>query len=262
MKRYLSILVSLARYGLAQLLEYRVNFVIYSLLSIFWAFFFIFTAGLILGHVDSIGGWSKNEVLLLTATNTLFSSLLWFFVFPSLNEFSELIRKGNLDFSLTKPVNSRFLISIHRFDFNPFVRIVFIILFIANIAGSLSQNIGLGQIAIYWLMLCLGMIIFYNLFYSITVLNIWFVSIFNLEYFFSSVMETGRYPLNIYKNVFGIIFSFFIPIGFIATFPVQALLGRLSFVNVLFAIFLVIISSILSQYFWNFALKRYSSASS
>src|SRR3989344_4545737 len=233
MKRYLSILVSLARYGLAQLLEYRVNFVIYSLLSIFWAFFFIFTAGLILGHVDSIGGWSKNEVLLLTATNTLFSSLLWFFVFPS-----------------------------HRFDFNPFVRIVFIILFIANIAGSLSQNIGLGQIAIYWLMLCLGMIIFYNLFYSITVLNIWFVSIFNLEDFFSSVMETGRYPLNIYKNVFGIIFSFFIPIGFIATFPVQALLGRLSFVNVLFAIFLVIISSILSQYFWNFALKRYSSASS
>jgi ABC-2 type transport system permease protein len=260
--RYFSILISFVKYGLAQLLEYRVNFLIYSLLSVFWTFFFIFSAGLILGNVSSIAGWSKNEVLLLTATATLFSSLLWFFVFPSLNEFSELVRKGNLDYSLVKPINSRLLISIQRFDFNPIVRITLITLFILNLVGSMTLHIGIMQVILYVLMLVLGMIIFYNVFYSVTILNIWFTNIFNLEDFFHSILETGRYPLDIYKSVFSLIFSFIIPVGFIGTFPVQALLGKLAPEKFIFAIFLVVATTIFSHYFWNFALRHYTSASS
>ena len=112
-----------------------------------------------------------------------------------------------------------------------------------------------------FLIIC-GLIIFYNLFFCITLLNIWFVNLFNLEDFFHNILDMGRFPVQIYKGFAAQVFTFIVPIGYIATFPVQALLGKLEVTSFIIAIFLVLITSVFSHWFWNFALKRYSSASS
>ena len=48
----------------------------------------------------------------------LVNSVVQAFFMPNAQEFSELIRTGNLDFALLKPIDTQFLISLHRVDWS------------------------------------------------------------------------------------------------------------------------------------------------
>jgi ABC-type uncharacterized transport system permease subunit len=53
-----------------------------------------------------------------------------------------------------------------------------------------------------------------------------------------------------------------LPIAFVAFFPAQILLGRIGFEWVIYGAGIAAAFFIVSQLFWNFALKSYSGASS
>ncbi len=244
------------------MMEYRVSYSIWAIMGTVWAMFFVFSASLILGQVNSIAGWSKNEILILTATETIFVGILWLFIFPNLIDFSELIRNGSLDLLLTKPLNKRFLVSVKRFQLENLIRITLLTAYIFFLCSSNHITINFINVMSFTGLIFLGLAIFYNIFFSITLLNIWFINIFNLEDFFHNILDMGRFPSQIYQGFIAQIFIFVIPVGYIATFPVQVLLGKFDPQNFIYAGLFVIITSIFSQWFWNFALKHYSSASS
>jgi len=72
----------------------------------------------------------------------------------------------------------------------------------------------------------------------------------------------GKFPVDIFKGFFRIILIYVVPVAYIATFPVEALLGKVGWERIIPAIFLAVGTFALSQWFWNFALRHYSSASS
>lgn len=96
----------------------------------------------------------------------------------------------------------------------------------------------------------------------ITTTNFWFINIYNLEDLFHEISQVGRVPVYVFQRGMRFIFTYIIPVAFIATFPVQVLLGRSDPKITVLALVLALISFFLSQKFWNFALKHYSSASS
>jgi ABC-2 type transport system permease protein len=108
----------------------------------------------------------------------------------------------------------------------------------------------------------LSIFIFYNLFFIFTTTNIWFMRLFNLGDLFSEIINVGRYPVYIFQKSSQAFFTYLLPVAFIATFPVQALLGRASFGRVLWGSLIGLVMFFLSQKFWLFALRHYSSASS
>lgn len=262
MKRYLRLVLYFLRYGIIASLEFRVNFISWAFVSLFWSFMFILGTELIFGQVTTLAGWTKNEVLLTTSFLTLFVGAMWVFIFPNLVEFSRLIREGGLDFYLVKPVNDRFFVSTKNVEYDQILRIVAVSIFVINLLSNMNVRILpinlFGSVVLF----VAGMIIFYNIFFSLAITNFWLVNVHNLEDFFHSILDIGRYPVQVYKGVFSILFVYLIPVGYVATFPVQALLGKLDPVYYLWAILLIFVTSIFSQWFWNFALKRYSSASS
>ena len=70
-------------------------------------------------HTDAIGkstGWEQSEFFLFLGTTWLINSLVQTFFMPNAQEFSELIRTGNLDFALVKPIDTQFLISFQRVE--------------------------------------------------------------------------------------------------------------------------------------------------
>ncbi len=262
MKKYLRIVWAFARYGLIWAMEYRFNFLIWGLIGVMWTATFVFSADLIFGQVHTVAGWTRSEALLLIATEAMFVGLMWFFVFPNLQIFSRLIRKGELDFLLIKPVNSRFLVSIRDWGYDPLVRVIVVGFFIASLVSK--ENLPVTAISVFgyiFLLLC-GMVIFYNLFFAAMVTNFWMIKNENLIDLFHNIMDAGRFPAQIYKGVFEIIFTFAIPIVYVATFPVQALLNRTGPGTYLLAVVLVGVTTFASQWFWNFALRHYTSASS
>ncbi len=262
MKRYLRLFLSFARFGLAYALEYRVNFLIWAVSSTMWAGIFVLSVELIFGQVESIAGWTKNETLLLAAVQALFVGLLWYFVFPNLTTFYELVRKGDLDFYLIKPVDHRFLVSTKKVEFDQFLRTAVLIGYIAAVILQGHLIITWLSLAAFLLVLFLGLVIFYNVFFILAIFSFWLINVHNYEDLFHNLLDLGRFPTQIYKDQLGIFLTFFVPVAYVATFPVQAFLGKLEPVYFLAAVFLAISSSLISQWFWNFALKNYTSASS
>ena len=72
-------------------------------------------------HTPLIGpesGWGKYEFFVFLATTWLINSLVQTFFMPNAEEFSELIRTGNLDFALLKPIDTQFLVSFQKMDWS------------------------------------------------------------------------------------------------------------------------------------------------
>jgi hypothetical protein len=57
---------------------------------------------------------ARTEFFVFLATTWIVNSLCRCFFMPNAEEFSELIRTGNLDFALLKPIDTQFLISFTR----------------------------------------------------------------------------------------------------------------------------------------------------
>lgn len=260
--RYLKLIFINAKNCLIRIMEFRSEVISWSFFSLFWAFIIIVFTEVLFSQISSIAGWTKNEILVLVMVQELFIGFIWIFILPSVLDYSKSIRKGELDFFLIRPVNTRFLLSFRRFEFDQFLRIT-VLIFILNIyLKNLGIPIHFENVLLAVLLFALGLFIFYCLFFTISTLSFWFINLFNLEDFFDSVINAGRYPSTIFQGGLRIIFFYILPVVFTATYPTQALLGRFNPLSVIQIVTAAALIFFISEWFWNFALKRYSSASS
>lgn len=262
MKKYSKLILVVARQCLLRILEFRSEVISWSLVSIVWITMMLASIELIFGQIQTIAGWNKEEVLLVVTIQGLFVSCLWLFVFPSLLYFSHSIRHGELDYFLLKPAKPRIMLSFSRFEFDQYLRIIVLLALAIRFVGQLHIAINLISLVGGIILFLVGLVIFYNLFFMITVISFWSIKLFNLEELFESILGIGKYPTDIFSKGVHFIFLYLVPIAFISTFPVQAILGKGSLQLIIIGLVLVIITFLLSQWFWVFALKRYQSASS
>ncbi len=262
MKRYIKILFAFIRTCFLAEMEFRFSFSVFALTSVLWVFLNLTSITLLFGQVNSIAGWGKNEVLLLVCVRALFNSLLGIFMFPNLVAFNELIHKGELDFVLTKPINSRFWVTFRKFEFDNFLRVIVLVILISffiRLAGHTPSVLDIGNFLFF---VFIGQVVFYNFCLILMTTNFWSVDTFNLDYLFDSFQGVGQYPSTIFKGGIKLVLVFLLPTIFVSFFPTLALLGKTEPAMYLWAIIFLFVSSVVSQKFWNFALKRYSSASS
>lgn len=250
------------RYCFIRTLEFRSEVISWSIQSIIWALLALAITDLIFGQVDSIAGWTRNEAMALSLTGSMFISFLWWNVFPSMLRLVETIRTGDFDFYLLRPVNSRFLISISRFGFDNYPRVLVTVILLIGLIVKQSMPVSFLSIISFIGLFLLGSVIFYCLFLIIATLSFWLTQMEELAHLFDTILTMGRYPTDIFQSWLKIIFFYLIPMVFVATFPVRALFGRGGIELVLQGFALAVIFFVASQWFWNFALRRYSSASS
>lgn len=262
MKRYLKLYFHFFKNCFARELEFRFNLLTWTMMDFVFFGLMVVSVELIFGQVSSIAGWSRQEILILACVQSLFVDFFWTFIMMNLLNFSRLIRHGDFDFVLLKPINLRFYVSTRYFEFDHYLRIVFLSLLLPRIIKGMAVTITIANFLNFILLFFLGIFIFYNFYFMITTLNFWLINLFNLEDLFHHIYEAGRFPVQIFNRSLRLVFTYFIPVAFIATFPVQVLLGKAGFEKVFLGIIMAVISFFLSQKFWNFALKQYSSASS
>ena len=82
------------------------------------------TKAVIYRNVDVIQGWSREQYFAFMATGMLINAIVEMFFMPNCAHFSELIRTGNLDFALLKPIDTQFLISFEKLDLGSFCQLV------------------------------------------------------------------------------------------------------------------------------------------
>ena len=70
----------------------------------------------IYAHVETIGGWSREQMLFFIGTFSLINALNMMLCFFGVISIPEKIRSGKLDLYITKPVNTLFYLSFENID--------------------------------------------------------------------------------------------------------------------------------------------------
>lgn len=260
--RYLKLLAIFYRYSIVKELEYRVNFLSNAFMSVFWMVWGVVSVSVFFLHRNRMGDWTFPEVLMVVGLFTFFNGVMESLLRPNVGAVIEQIRDGTFDFVLTKPINAQFISSLRNIIVWRLVDVIIGIGLIIYALGQLHVTPTFDQVLFFIGMLASGIIIVYSIWLVMVSLAFWFVKIDNITELFYAFYEAGRYPVTIYRGLVRVLLTYVVPIAFVTTFPASALLGRLdqstTFVGLGFAIGLFI----LSNRFWNFALRYYSSASS
>jgi len=118
---YGGVFAAFLRNSLIRDMTFRLNFLIECLSSLSWTAMNFGFYLLIYEYTPQIGpesGWGKYEFFVFLSTTWFINSLVQAFFMPNCQEFSELIRTGNLDFALLKPIDTQFLVSLHKVDWS------------------------------------------------------------------------------------------------------------------------------------------------
>jgi ABC-2 type transport system permease protein len=262
MGRYLYIYWLFLKNGLIREMMFRWNFIIRIATEVAWLAASLAFWQVMFSYTRNISGWSKYEVYLLVGTAHLIHQAFEGFFFSNLVQIPEMIRSGNMDFNLTKPLNSQFIVSTRYIDMGSLANII-IGLFISGYAISRLQ-IALTPFKIFsYLLLSLnGILIYYSIMFTLMTLAFWIVRVDGVVDVYFNVINFARQPADIYKGFLKTFFIFIFPMLVTINFPVMVLIRVLSSPYLVWSLLVGFISLYISNRFWKYALNHYSSASS
>ena len=246
--------------AIAAELEYRINFVVALVTSIGGLVGSLF--GLFLFYRTEIAfpGLSWDEALLALGIFTILQGVAATFLVPNLNKIVSYVQEGTLDFVLLKPISSQFWLSAHTVSPWGLPDLIFGVVIVLYAGG----RVGLAAMDYVALLppLALGIVSLYSLWFILAATSIWFVKIYNVTEVLRSLLEAGRFPIEGYPAVYRIFFTFIVPVAFLTTVPARTMIGRSDPIWLLGSALLALALFQTSKWFWTFALRFYTSASS
>lgn len=252
--------LQLCKMNFSLMLIYRVSFFISLVLMLFWVFAFTLLVEVIFLHTDTLVGWGKGEVLLILGFYYLLQNIGDIFYKDNFERFGLVLRRGEFDFAITKPVSSRVLsfFRIIRFDHAAglFVTATLFIYALKNISAPVS-----------WYMLFFGFlfsivasVLYYYILTLVATLAFFIEKNETFNVLIWNVSQVSRYPRQIYRAFIGKILTYGIPLALLASLPAEVAVqfkhGPLPFIFIL----LVFLFSIMSHILWKVGVKHYRSA--
>jgi ABC-2 type transport system permease protein len=246
--------------AIASELEYRVNFLMATLASLIgigggWFGLFLFYRG-----DYRFQGWQWEEALIVLGVFTLVQGFVDILLVSNLNRIVHHVQQGTLDFVLLKPISAQFWLSTYSFSLWGIPDFIFGL----GVIGYAGNHLDLHWSAYLAGLVPLGFsfIIIYSLWFMLGATSIWFVKIYNVTEVLRGLVEAGRFPITAYPLAYRFFFTFIVPVVFLTTIPAEVILGQGTGVKVAIAGILALILLVISNYFWRFALRFYTSASS
>ena len=88
---------------------FKGNFLLWILVEMLWFGLQLSFIGVLYLHTDTIGTWTKWQVVMLIGASHFIQQIYQAFFLVNCTNLSELVRTGKLDFLLLLPVNTRFV---------------------------------------------------------------------------------------------------------------------------------------------------------
>lgn len=170
------------------------------------------------------------------------------------------VQQGTLDFVLLKPISSQFWLSMRTVSPWGLPDLIFGCILIGY-AGT-QLGIESSAYALSAVPLLFGLLSLYSLWFMLGATSIWFVKIYNVTEVLRGLLEAGRYPMAAYPIAYRFFFTFVIPVAFLTTVPAETMLNRVEESWIVGAGVLAVVLLAVSRWFWRFALRFYTSASS
>ncbi|MEZ6105435.1 MAG: ABC-2 family transporter protein [Pirellulaceae bacterium] len=151
-------------------------------------------------------GWGREEFFVFLGTTWIVNSIVQAFFMPNANEFSELIRTGNLDFALLKPIDTQFLISFTRIEWSSLANLA---MGIGLLIHALIQLAGdptdpsvptVWAVLLYPFYIACGVAILYGSMISLAATSVWLGRNRSLYDFWFYLTNFYRHPMEIFQR--------------------------------------------------------------
>ena len=215
----------------------------------------------VFGHTDTLGGWGPNEVLAVIGVYLLMAAAMGGVIEPSMEKLMQDVRQGTLDYTLTKPGEAQFLISVAEIRVWRLVDVALGLVVLGVAVARRGAAVGLVDGVLFLLMLLAGGAIVYGFLLTLAAVSFWFIRVENILAIFSDVYQTARWPIGIYPQWLRFILTFVMPVAIAVTVPAEAVVGRLTGGRAALALSVAAAALAVSRLVWRRGLKRYSGAS-
>ncbi len=271
---YWRVFLTFARNSLVRDMTFRGNFIIDTISSLAWVVPNVILYLQVFRFTDSIGNdpdwrWTQYEFYVFFATGLVMNSVVQTFFMTNIDELTDLIRTGGLDFVLLKPIDTQFLVSLRRIDWSSLANGIAGLAILGYSVAHLPCLPGLPQALLYCVYVICGTAIYYSLMITLGASTIWMGRNLTLYDFWFYIITFSRYPMEIYTGRVGrplrSLFTFVIPVLVVINVPARMLVRPLEAQNwplAGFAILAAVASMAASRWLFQLALKSYRSASS
>ncbi|HWA85268.1 MAG TPA: ABC-2 family transporter protein [Opitutus sp.] len=225
MLHYLKIWLASARYSVVRTMMFRGDFIVWSLVELFWMAVNILLISVIYAHTNSVAGWSEYQMLLLVGTSMLIQRFLMGFFWSSIFEMGRNVRTGNFDFFLAQPGNIMFMATTRKLDLDGLVNSIVATAIIVYSAHRLHLHPGFGAIALYLVMVFCGLVIHYSILVMSISLVFWMTSAQGVEGSYFVLTEFSRLPREAFTGLITrVLFVWVLPVVVVSNVPAQTLL--------------------------------------
>ena len=258
---YLRILWTFFRLGVLSELEYRANFFVQIVQSALSLLVSLGGLAIVFNQTDTLGGWRPNQLLALVGIYLMMGGVINMVINPSMQRFMEDVRKGTLDFTLTKPEDAQLLVSVRQVEIWKLVDIGLGVVVLLVALVRLGERVGIVQAIFFGAALVSGGAIVYSFWLILATLSFWFVKVENILVIFRAMYQAGRWPVTLYPQWLQVTLTFIVPVAFAVTVPAEGLVGNLPASTLIEAAALAAFMLVASRLFWRLGIRHYSGAS-
>src|SRR3954447_2847545 len=117
--RYFRMLGGLARFTLSREMAFRGNFLVKVSVEVLWLGILLAFYRVVFAKTRYLAGWPEEQYLFFVGCFFAMNGLIEMLFLDNCNDFAELVRTGDLDFLLLRPIDAQFRIACRRMEWGP-----------------------------------------------------------------------------------------------------------------------------------------------
>ncbi len=262
MSRYFSIFMAFLKTSLVADMEFRANLSIKVLTDVIWYIAQLATFEVLFVHTDRLGVWHVEEMRVFMTMLFIIDALYMLLFAENLDQLSVKIVKGELDFLLTKPVDAQFMASFQRINTAYFVNIFMVVSAFFWSLGRLPEGIPWERLPVLLVVIPSGLAVVYCTRLLFAASALFFGANSSIMMVWFQLYRLATRPDFIYPRWMRFLVLTILPMAFVASVPTRLLIDTWSTALIWSSLIVGFAAFWLGRGYWQFAIKRYASASS
>ena len=266
MTRYLRLYSAFAKFSFTRELSFRGNFLAKMAVEIIWLGLMLVFYKTIFRQSSSVAGWGEAEFLFYLGCYVALEGFIETLFLENCLGMAELVRTGELDFYLLKPIDEQFLLTTKSLDLSTMPNILLGMTLMGFALHDMHWQFDSVRLIVFLINFVAGLALAYSCLLILAATSFWLTrnsSLMEMWWLFTSLM---RYPRDIFQVSWaypiGFVFSFLIPVMLVIHVPASAIVKTLDPWMSIYLVFAAGAMLWISRWFLHKSMSRYRSASS
>src|SRR5262245_9302879 len=226
MRQHIFLYWSFARVSLFRELMFRGNFLLRVVTHLVWFASMLAFFDVIFMQTERIGDWDRYRYLIFLGTFLVINGTVNALFIGNCVELGELIRTGNLDFTLLVPIDEQFIVTCRRIDWALMPQVMFGLGMVGLGVKGAQLPIDALRVLLYLALVLQVVAILYALLLILASVGFWIVQHRELFELWFLLLQFANYPDEIYGRrsraaVVGPIFSSVMPLVLAINVPAK-----------------------------------------